>query len=174
MLPPVLIWNSLWSLAGGDDRTYTGNELSTEADQPSRMSLRVRQEPQTNSPSMAPMPSLTGVRGGGRLTCQCGSREPTSYANVARWQAEKSCLAVLRKTLLKLPPPPTTPPPCPQRPAQLTCQSLPCLWGCLCLNPQCPSPSPSLSLLRLNLWSTLGRRKQEELTTAPQAGAGTG
>lgn len=168
------MWNILWSSVGGEDPTYIGSGPSTEGDQTSQRSPRVHQGLQMNSPSMAPTLSPTAARGGERLTCQCGSREPTSYANVARWQAGKSCSAALRRTPSKLPPPPTTLPQSPQRPARLTCPSLPCLWGCPSLSLRCPCPSPSPSLRRLNLLSAWMRTKQGELTTGQQVEAGTG
>uniref|UniRef100_A0A3Q3F8N7 Ion transport domain-containing protein n=1 Tax=Labrus bergylta TaxID=56723 RepID=A0A3Q3F8N7_9LABR len=74
----------------------------------------------------------TAVIGGGRSTCLCGSREPTSYANVARWRAERSCLAALQRKPLKPLPSPTTPTPSPMRPALLTCLNPPCLIRRIC------------------------------------------
>lgn len=158
----------------GEDPTCTENELSTEADRTSRRRWTAGPELRTSSPSMAPTPSLTVARGGGRSTCRCGSRGPTSCANVARWQVEKSCSAVLRRTPSRLPPPPTTRPPSPRKPARLTCLSLPCLWGCLSLSLRCPSPSPSPSRRRLSPWLTWVMRKQGALITGARAGAGTG
>lgn len=155
---PSIKWSLLWSAVEGEDPTCTGNGLFTEVGQPFRMS-KMLQEPQMSSPSGVTMPLLTGVRGGGRSTCRCGSREPTSYGNAARWRAERNCLEVPQRTLLKLQPPHTTLPLCLQRPVRLTCPSRQCLWECPSPNHRCPSPSPSQSLQRLSLLSIWVKRK---------------
>ncbi|CAF98471.1 unnamed protein product [Tetraodon nigroviridis] len=165
-------WSLLWSPVGGGDPTCTGSELFTEVGQPFQMS-KMLQEPQMSSPSGVTTPLPTGVRGGGRSTCRCGNREPTSYGNDGRWPAERSCLEVPQRTLLKRQPPHTTLPLCLQRPVRLTCPSRQCLWECPSPNHPCPSPSPSQSLRKLSLLSIWVKRKQE-LTTEQQVGGDTG
>lgn len=147
----TLIWNILWSLVGGEDPTYTGNEPSTEDGQTSQRTLMAVRGAQMSSRSMVPDLFQIVVRGEERSTCRYGSRERTSYANVVRWRAEKSYSAAPLRTRLKLPQPPNTPPPSPLKPAQLTCLSLLCLLGCPSPSLPCPFPFPCLSLQQLDL-----------------------
>lgn len=165
-------WILLRSTVGGEDPTCTENGLSTEVGQLFQMS-KMLQEPQMSNLSGALVPLQTGGRGGGRSTCRCGSREPTSCANDGRWRAERSCLQVPQKTPLKLQPLHTTQPLCLQRPVRLTCPSRRCLWECPSPNHRCLSPSPFQSLQRLSLLS-IWVKKRQELTTGPQAGGDTG
>lgn len=169
---PLVTLSLLCSVVGEEDPTSTGNERSTEVVLPSQRSLKAPRWLQTSSLSTAPTPSPTAVRGEGRSTCPCGSREPTSCVNAVRWRAERSCSTALRRKPLKLPQCPTMPRLFPQRPVRVTCLSLPCPLGCLSPSPRCPFPS--LSLRWLSRWWTWARRNQEGQTTGVQAGAGTG
>jgi len=98
LLPHIDVYIILWSLVAEEDPTCIGSVQSTEGDQTFQKNLIAQQVLQTSSLSMAPVPLPTAVREGEKLTCQCGSRGPTSYVNAARWLAERSCLAAQQRT----------------------------------------------------------------------------